>query len=37
MAARRKLCPEAFDAQGNIVPNGWSLIFAKLEAGKTTA
>ena len=29
MAERRKFCPEAFDGNGNILPNGWTLIFAK--------
>lgn len=28
-AERRKFCPEAFDANGNILPDGWKKIFAK--------
>ncbi len=36
-AARRKFCPEAFDASGNILPNGWKLIFAKLRGDQDMA
>jgi hypothetical protein len=37
MAARRRFCPEAFDANGNILPNGWTLIFAKLDGDRVKA
>jgi len=37
MAERRRFCPEAFDAWGNILPNGWGLIFAKLDGDRVKA
>jgi hypothetical protein len=37
MAARCRFCPEAFDANGNILPNGWTLIFAKLDGDRVKA